>query len=85
MPRRERFRNIWSVIPFNQEALETFSVSRFCECGRAIKVAVNHTKSPNASHKARRSGDMLHSLCRQCFEREKTKMVARMIKPKGEQ
>lgn len=55
---------------------------RYCECGRKIVIAVNRAKSPNASKKARRSdGD--HGHCRQCFERERTKMMMKWSRPKG--
>ena len=57
-------------------------MSRYCECRRPIVVAVNRTKSPRAGKKARRS-DQYHDQCRQCFEREKTRMIAKRIKLKG--
>ncbi len=57
--------------------------TRYCECKRKIVVAVNRTKSPRASAKARRS-DQYHDQCRQCFEREKTRLLVKWLKPKGD-
>ena len=56
---------------------------RYCECKRRITVAVNRAKSPRASSKARRS-DQYHDQCRQCFEREKTRLLVRWLRPRGE-
>ena len=59
-------------------------MSRYCECKRKITVAGNRTKSPNANRAKRRSGDARHELCRQCFEAEKTRLLVKWLRPRGD-